>query len=208
MVGECTGIGVSGIRYQVSGIRYRVSRIGYPRYSFERADRHTSCHTSHVPRLSAMDHPASFQSPLAWRLARQLVRNLYRLTASFPADEKYILVSQIRRAAHSVPSNIAEGRGRLSNGEWQHCLGQSRGSLLELESHVTIATDLGYCTAEASGATIKLIQSAARAVNGLLNSTRRPIAKKYKEPIPDTRYPIPDTRYRIPDTGYRYHPPP
>src|SRR5688500_13304834 len=119
-----------------------------------------------------MDHPASFQSLDAWRLARQLVRNLYELTASFPADEKFILVSQIKRAAHSVPSNIAEGRGRLSNGEWAHFLGQSRGSLLELESHVTIATDLGFCSQDASSETIGLIRSTAKAVNGLLRSSR------------------------------------
>ena len=154
-----------------------------------------------------MDHPASFQSLGAWRLARQLVRNLYQLTASFPSDEKFILVSQIRRAAHSVPANIAEGRGRLSNGEWQHFLGQSRGSLLELESHVTIATDLGFCTEDASAVTMELIRTTAKAVNGLLRSSRQTITKKYKAvtdpsgyPIPDTRYLIPDTRYLIPDT--------
>ena len=76
----------------------------------------------------------SFTSLLAWRAARRLVRPVYELTSRFPIEEKYVLTGQMRKAAHSVHSNIAEGRGRLSNGEWQQFLGQSRGSLMELES--------------------------------------------------------------------------
>src|SRR5687767_9148221 len=89
---------------------------------------------------------SSFRNIVAWKQARKLVRIVYQTTDSFPAREIYVLSSQMRRAALSVPANIAEGDGRLSLGEWQQFLGQARGSLLELESHLIIADDLKYAT--------------------------------------------------------------
>jgi len=77
-----------------------------------------------------------------WKKARGLAGDVYRATESFPRNEIYGLTSQIRRAAVSVASNIAEGQGRLTKGEFRHFLGQARGSLLEMETQCAIAFDL------------------------------------------------------------------
>ncbi|WP_114279956.1 four helix bundle protein [Thioalbus denitrificans] len=80
----------------------------------------------------------------AWRSAMALVGDVYRLTASFPASEQFGLTSQLRRAAVSVPSNIAEGAARLTRKEFLHFAGMARGSLSELETQLLIAHDLGF----------------------------------------------------------------
>ena len=89
---------------------------------------------------------SSFRGLDAWRQARRLVSVIYDFTDRFPPCEVYVLVPQMRKAVHSVHSNIAEGSGRLSNGEWQQFLGYARGSLLELESQLIAAFDRKYCT--------------------------------------------------------------
>jgi four helix bundle protein len=86
----------------------------------------------------------SYRDLFPWQKARVLVANVYRVTQSFPRDEIYGLTSQVRRAAVSVVSNIAEGQGRLTSGEFLHFLGLARGSLLELDTQLTIASDLKY----------------------------------------------------------------
>jgi four helix bundle protein len=79
-----------------------------------------------------------------WKLSIDLVESVYLATKSFPREELYGLASQLRRAAISVPSNIAEGQGRVSDKEFHHFLGQARGSLLEMETQLIIADRLGY----------------------------------------------------------------
>jgi four helix bundle protein len=81
---------------------------------------------------------------LAWQHSVALVEEVYRLTASFPASETYGLVAQMRRAAISIPSNIAEGAARNGSREFVHFLGIARGSLSELDTQLTIAGNLGY----------------------------------------------------------------
>jgi len=107
----------------------------------------------------------SYRDLLVWQRAKQLAVEVYRATESFPRSETYGITSQIRRAAVSVPSNIAEGQGRLSRGEFAQFLGNARGSLLELETQLEIAGDLSYL----SQATQVQLQQHAYEVLGLLN---------------------------------------
>lgn len=81
---------------------------------------------------------------LAWREAMSLVEAVYRDTGDFPRDEAFGLKAQIRRAAVSVPSNIAEGSGRNSSGELRHFVGIACGSLAELETQLELAVRLGF----------------------------------------------------------------
>jgi four helix bundle protein len=78
-----------------------------------------------------------------WHKAIDLSMEIYRLTAHFPKEEKYGLISQIRRSAVSVPSNIAEGAGRNSDNEFIHFLGISNGSSYELQTQLIISKNLG-----------------------------------------------------------------
>lgn len=80
----------------------------------------------------------------AWKLSRALVLEVYKLTRTFPRDEMFVLTSQIRRAAVSIPSNIAEGAARTGTKEFAQFLNIARGSLSELETQLLIAADLGY----------------------------------------------------------------
>lgn len=79
-----------------------------------------------------------------WNEAMTLVRDVYQMTATFPKEEAFGLAAQMRRAAVSVPSNIAEGAGRGSRAEFRQFLFVARGSLAELETQFLIARDLGY----------------------------------------------------------------
>jgi four helix bundle protein len=124
---------------------------------------------------------SSYQNLIAWKRARHLVRLIYQVTDTFPRHERYILSAQMRRAALSVPSNLAEGHGRLSNGEWQQFLGQARGSLMELESDVIVTFDLGYASREELAPLMKRIRECLQLINGLLRASAKGFeAKKYK----------------------------
>jgi len=80
----------------------------------------------------------------AWRLSMQLVKQVYELSAAFPVEERFGLSSQMRRAAVSSPSNLAEGAARNSNNEFLHFIGIARGSMAELETQLKIAAMLGW----------------------------------------------------------------
>lgn len=84
----------------------------------------------------------SYRDLIVWQKAKSLAVHVYEQTESFPKSETYGLTSQMRRAAISVVSNIAEGQGRLTGGEFQQFLGHSRGSLLELETQLEVACEL------------------------------------------------------------------
>ena len=86
----------------------------------------------------------SFKDLVVWQRAIQLSSEIYRLTASFPAFEQFGLVSQMRRASVSVASNIAEGWGRSTKGEYRLFLGHARGSNCELQTQLIIANSLGF----------------------------------------------------------------
>ena len=109
------------------------------------------------------------QDLLVWQKAMDMVLKVYEVTRSFPRDEVYGLVSQMRRTAISVPSNIAEGKGRRSRKELAQFLFHARGSLLELETQNRIAERLGYL--DRSGAAGLKIHSSevGRLLNGMIS---------------------------------------
>ena len=90
----------------------------------------------------------SFRELLVWQRAMQLTVAVYRLTRDFPREEVFGLTSQMRRAAVSVPSNIAEGHGCLSGGEFRQFLGIARGSNFELQTQLEIARALEFGKSE------------------------------------------------------------
>ncbi|MEC7262784.1 MAG: four helix bundle protein [Bacteroidota bacterium] len=85
----------------------------------------------------------NFQNLVIWKKAINLVEDIYRLTLKFPEDEKYGLTSQIRRCAVSIPSNVAEGAGRNTEGEFKNFLGIASGSSNELFSQLILSEKLG-----------------------------------------------------------------
>ncbi len=94
-------------------------------------------------------------------------------TRVFPKDELYGLTNQLRRAAVSVPSNIAEGQARFSTKEFHHFLSHSRGSLVEIETQLIIARSLGYLTATQTRCLLEQAAELGRIMNGLIASIKR-----------------------------------
>ena len=84
-----------------------------------------------------------FKDLKIWKNGIQIVINIYEITSKFPEDEKYGLISQMRRSSISIPSNIAEGYGRNSDSELNRFLNIARGSSYELETQLTISLELG-----------------------------------------------------------------
>src|SRR6266404_5178466 len=115
----------------------------------------------------------SYRELVAWQKARELAREIYRATDDFPAKELYGLTSQMRRAAVSIPSNIAEGQGRNTRGEFHQFLGHARGSLLELETQLQLAADLGFLSADRLQELNVQCAEVLRVLNGLLESMRK-----------------------------------
>jgi four helix bundle protein len=113
---------------------------------------------------------SSYRDLVVWQKAVELVTAIYAATSSFPKHEIFGLTSQLRRCSVSVPSNIAEGQGRATKGEFIQFLSHARGSLFELETQVCIATKLGYLSPENSRILEKQAEEVARILNGLLTS--------------------------------------
>lgn len=111
----------------------------------------------------------SFSDLRVWREAMDLTLAVYRGTASFPKFEVYGLAQQMRRAAVSIPSNVAEGKGRWSRKEFRQFLFNARGSLLELETQIMIARELGYFSIQQSDQLQMLAARVGRSLAGLLN---------------------------------------
>jgi four helix bundle protein len=122
--------------------------------------------------------PRSYRELLVWQKAKALAAQIYRATEQFPKPETYGLTSQIRRAAVSVPPNIAEGQGRLTSGEFCHFLGQARGSLLELDTQLAIALDLNYLQPDR----YKALDQDTYQILGLLNRLIESLRKSRGQP--------------------------
>ncbi len=109
---------------------------------------------------------------IAWQKAVRLVTMIYQLSGSFPKEELYGLTSQMRRAAVSIPANIAEGQGRRKSGEFLQFLSIARGSLYELDTHLEIAMELRYLANESPDfrQVREQMREVARLLNGLIKS--------------------------------------
>lgn len=116
----------------------------------------------------------SYRELIVWQKAVDLVTLVYTLTRQFPKEELYGLTSQIRKAAVSVPSNIAEGQGRLSKKDFRHFLGQARGSLLELETQLLIGSKLGYLPESGLQTFMKNSGEVSRMLHRLIESVSDP----------------------------------
>lgn len=103
----------------------------------------------------------------------ELVTQVYAMTRAFPRDELYGLTGQLRRAAVSIPSNIAEGQARYSHAEFHHFLHNARGSLAELETQIQIACNLKYIKEEQALALLQATAEVGRILNALLDSVKR-----------------------------------
>lgn len=111
-----------------------------------------------------------------WQLARKLVSAVYATSRLFPKEELFGLTNQLRRAAVSVPSNIAEGCGRQTPRDIINFLFIARGSLYELETQLYVALDLHYLTSEASETLFVLITSCKKLLHGFINHHRQKLA--------------------------------
>jgi four helix bundle protein len=109
----------------------------------------------------------------AWQQAMALVTKIYRITRAFPKEELYGLVSQIRRAAVSIPSNLAEGHGRNSRNEFRQFIGQARGSLSEVETQLEISKNLGYVKADVADALMAQADAVGKMLTGLRSWTEK-----------------------------------
>jgi four helix bundle protein len=98
----------------------------------------------------------------------ELARTVYRETENLPKAELYGLQAQMRRAAVSVPNNIAEGHGRLDDGYFRQFLANSRGSLFELQTQIELAGDLSLLSSDTAGHLMESCDEVARLINGLL----------------------------------------
>jgi four helix bundle protein len=116
----------------------------------------------------AMARPKSYRELVVWQKAMALTRRVYALSQELPKSETYGMLSQIRRAAVSVPSNIAEGHGRLTDLQFRHFLGNARGSLYEMQTQLELAGDLDYFDKRLVQELIDQGWEVARLINGLL----------------------------------------
>jgi four helix bundle protein len=117
--------------------------------------------------------PSSFKDLRVWQEAMRFAVDVYRATAQFPRHELYGLSQQLRRAAVSVPSNIAEGKGHRSDREFGNFLLHARGSLLEVQTQLMIAQELQYISQEDGERLLALSDTIGRSLNGLINSMRK-----------------------------------
>jgi len=112
----------------------------------------------------------SYRDLIAWQKGIELVAAIYHVTQTFPKEELYGLTSQLRRAAVSIPSNIAEGQGRKSKAEFRHFLHNAAGSLMEVETQLTISAVLGYLSREKEADLLNRTNELGRIINGLILS--------------------------------------
>jgi four helix bundle protein len=120
-----------------------------------------------------MARSQSYRDLIVWQKAMALARGAYSISSGLPKSEAYGLLSQLRRAAVSVPSNIAEGHGRLTDSQFRHFMGNARGSLYEMQTQIELAGDLGYLDAGLVNELMVQGREVARLINGLVSALGR-----------------------------------
>lgn len=136
----------------------------------------------------------SYRELDVWNVSIELVVELYRVTAVWPSDEKYGLISQVRRAATSIPANFAEGYGRCHRGDYLRFLSVAKGSLAELETHLIVAAKVGIANRDSLLAAWDLTQ---RVGQMLSVQTTRSLRAQPAGSSPATRNPRPETRSEV-----------
>jgi four helix bundle protein len=116
----------------------------------------------------------SYRELIVWQKAMTLAKLIYALTQPLPHEEKFGLTSQMRRAAVSIPSNIAEGQARRGTREFIQFIAQAEGSLAELDTQLTLAIDLGYVDPSQAKAAAALIEELRRMLNALRRKLEAP----------------------------------
>ena len=124
----------------------------------------------------------SYRDLKVWQCSMKLVLGIYATTAQFPRHELYGLVSQMQRAAVSVLSNIAEGKGRLTDRDRAHFYIQSRGSLLELETQILIAQQLNYICSEHAEPLLQLSAEVGKMLNALVEAIAPDVEQRPQTP--------------------------
>jgi|SRR6266403_2530769 len=109
----------------------------------------------------------NYKDLVVWQKGIALAKATYRLTSKFPSEEKFGLVSQMRRAAVSIPSNIAEGQARHTTGEFIQFISHAEGSVAELETQLILSLELPFAKADDSQASFVLLDEIRRMLNGL-----------------------------------------
>ena len=111
--------------------------------------------------------PQSYKDLNVWQKGIELAKLIYTLTARFPTEEKFGLVSQMRRATVSIPSNIAEGQARHTTGEFIQFISHAEGSVAELNTQLILAVELGFSASEPAAPAAELMEPLRRMLNGL-----------------------------------------
>lgn len=109
----------------------------------------------------------SYKDLVVWQKGIALAKLVYGLTRSFPSEEKFGIVAQMRRAALSVPSNVAEGQARRTTGEFIQFISHAEGSVAELDTQLILSIELKFCSNAAADAAFALIDEIRRILNGL-----------------------------------------
>ena len=112
----------------------------------------------------------SYRDLEVWQKGMSFAKYIYQVTAGFPVEERFSLVNQIRRAAISIPSNIAEGHARSGTGEFQHFISISMGSIAEVETQILIAADLGYLNNDVKNNILSELDIIGKMLRGLYKS--------------------------------------
>ena len=129
--------------------------------------------------MSGQSKIESYRDLLVWRKGIDLVKSVYQITQTFPQDERFGLTSQIRRAAVSVPSNIAEGQARFTTREFIHFISHAEGSIAEVDTQLVIALELNFCKAPR----VKPAFDAIVELQKMLNSLRRKTSGKRRAEV-------------------------